>query len=94
MLIKICGITRAEDAEAAIAAGADMLGFVFRPGTPRALDPAASGWVRDVMGVEKVGVFLDAPLGEVEQVRISSTSIGSSSTGRNRIPTSMFSASV
>ena len=69
MLIKICGITRAEDAEAAIAAGADMLGFVFRPGTPRALDPAASGWVRDVMGVEKVGVFLDAPLGEVEQVR-------------------------
>jgi phosphoribosylanthranilate isomerase len=67
--IKICGITRPEDAEAAIDAGADFLGFVFRAGTPRALDPAASGWIRDVRGVEKVGVFLDAPLDEVERIR-------------------------
>jgi phosphoribosylanthranilate isomerase len=69
MKIKICGITRSEDAEVAIEAGADFLGFVFREGTPRALDPAASGWVRDVGGVEKVGVFLDAPLHEVERIR-------------------------
>jgi phosphoribosylanthranilate isomerase len=69
MLIKICGITRPEDANAAITAGADLLGFVFRSGTPRALDPAASGWIRDVGGVEKVGVFLDAPLEEVMRVR-------------------------
>jgi len=69
VLIKICGITRPADAEAAIAAGADMLGFVFRSGTPRALDPAASAWIRDVSGVEKVGVFLDAPLDEVMRVR-------------------------
>jgi phosphoribosylanthranilate isomerase len=67
--IKICGITRPEDAEAAIAAGADLLGFVFRSGTPRALDPAASDWIREVTGVEKVGVFLDAPLDEVVRVR-------------------------
>jgi phosphoribosylanthranilate isomerase len=67
--VKICGITRPADAEPAIAAGADLLGFVFRTGTPRALDPAASGWIRDVAGVEKVGVFLDAPLYEVIRVR-------------------------
>jgi len=67
--IKICGITRPEDADAAIAAGADLLGFVFRSGTPRALGPEASGWIRNVTGVEKVGVFLDAPLDEVVRVR-------------------------
>ena len=69
MLIKICGITSPEDADAAIAAGADLLGFVFRSGTPRALDPATSGWIRDVMGVERVGVFLDSPLDEVMRIR-------------------------
>jgi phosphoribosylanthranilate isomerase len=67
--VKICGITRPEDAEAAVAAGADFVGLVFRPGTPRALDPKASGWIRDLSGVEKVGVFLDAPLDEVLRIR-------------------------
>ena len=69
MKIKICGITRSEDAAAASDAGADFLGFVFRAGTPRALDPSASIWIRDFSGVEKVGVFLDAPLHEVERIR-------------------------
>jgi phosphoribosylanthranilate isomerase len=69
MLIKICGITRPDDAEAAIEVGADLLGFVFREGTPRALDPDVSGWIRDVAGVERVGVFLDADLDEVVRVR-------------------------
>ena len=69
MKIKICGLTRPEDAQAALAAGADLLGFVFRRGTPRALDPEGSGWIRDLRGAEKVGVFLDAPLDEVVRVR-------------------------
>jgi phosphoribosylanthranilate isomerase len=69
VIIKICGITSPGDAEAAIVAGADMLGFVFRSGTPRALDPATSGWVRDIGGVDRVGVFLDAPLDQVLKVR-------------------------
>jgi phosphoribosylanthranilate isomerase len=67
--IKICGITRPEDAEAAVEAGADFLGFVFRAGTPRALAPEASDWINDLGGADKVGVFLDAPLHEVVRVR-------------------------
>jgi len=67
--IKICGVTNPADADAAIAAGADLLGFVFRSGTPRALDPKVSRWIREVAGVEKVGVFLDSPLDEVLRIR-------------------------
>lgn len=69
MLIKICGITRPGDAEAAVAAGADLLGFVFRAGTPRMLVPEQVRWIRTVRGAETVGVFLDAPLSEVLRVR-------------------------
>jgi phosphoribosylanthranilate isomerase len=67
--IKICGLTRPDDARAAMAAGADLLGFVFKSGTPRAVDPDDSGWIRDLRGAEKVGVFLDAPLEEVVRIR-------------------------
>ena len=69
MLIKICGITRPEDAEAAVDAGADLVGFIFVPGTPRALDEARLDWVREVEGAEKVGVFLDSPLEKVMRIR-------------------------
>jgi phosphoribosylanthranilate isomerase len=69
MLIKICGITRRADAEAAVEAGADLLGFVFVPGTPRFVDPAAAPWVRDLAGAEKVGVFRDQPLEHVVAIR-------------------------
>ena len=69
MLIKICGLTNSEDAEAAVAAGADFVGFVFRPGTPRAVDPGAAGWIHEITGAEKVGVFLDSPIETVVRVR-------------------------
>jgi phosphoribosylanthranilate isomerase len=69
VLIKICGLTGPGDAEAVVAAGADLLGFVFRPGTPRALVAEKALWIRDVRGAETVGVFLDAPLEEVVAVR-------------------------
>lgn len=34
-LVKVCGLTRREDADAAVEAGADMLGFIFADGSPR-----------------------------------------------------------
>jgi phosphoribosylanthranilate isomerase len=65
--VKICGITSAEDARVAVEAGADALGFVFVPGTPRFVPPEVAE--RIVGGlppfVTAVGVFVDQPLDEV-----------------------------
>jgi phosphoribosylanthranilate isomerase len=69
MLIKICGLTRPADAEAAVAAGADLLGFVFVPGTPRFVEPNRADWIRDVRGADRVGVFRDQQLDEVIAIR-------------------------
>jgi len=69
MLIKICGLTRREDAEAAIAAGADLVGFVLVPGTLRYLRADEAGWIRELSGARKVGVFRDQPADHVEELR-------------------------
>lgn len=59
--IKICGITNLEDAQAAVEAGADALGFVFAAQSPRRVDARiARDIVKHLPGnVEKVGVFVD-----------------------------------
>ena len=59
--VKICGLTRAADRDAAIAGGARWLGFVFYPPSPRSLTPeAAAALVRGRPGsIETVGVFVD-----------------------------------
>jgi phosphoribosylanthranilate isomerase len=62
-------MTRREDAEVAVAAGADLVGFIFVPGTPRALDEARLDWIREVKGAETVGVFRDAPLERILSIR-------------------------
>lgn len=61
--IKICGLTRLADAVAAVEAGADALGFVFVPGTPRFVTPAqAAAIVRELPPfVTKVGLFVNSP---------------------------------
>ncbi|MCX7221158.1 MAG: N-(5'-phosphoribosyl)anthranilate isomerase, partial [Burkholderiales bacterium] len=41
--IKICGFTRAEDIQIAVAAGVDALGLVFYPPSPRYVSPAQAG---------------------------------------------------
>jgi len=62
VLVKVCGITNQEDAVAAVAAGADALGFVFWPSSPRAISPAAAAEIARELpsSVARVGVFVDA----------------------------------
>jgi indole-3-glycerol phosphate synthase/phosphoribosylanthranilate isomerase len=57
--VKICGITRPEDAAAAAGAGAIFGGLVFAPGSPRALDPEAAARLAALPGLAWVGVFVD-----------------------------------
>jgi phosphoribosylanthranilate isomerase len=68
--IKICGITRAEDARAAIDAGVDAIGFVFVTASKRYIQPvdAAKIALKLPPFVTKVGLFLDAPMTVVEEV--------------------------
>ncbi|EGV28359.1 Phosphoribosylanthranilate isomerase [Thiorhodococcus drewsii AZ1] len=60
--VKICGLTRVSDVEAAVAAGADALGFVFYPPSPRAVTPeqAARLCAKLPPFVSAVGLFVDA----------------------------------
>jgi len=69
-LVKICGITRLEDAEAAVACGADALGFVFWPRSPRYIDPQRARAIVAALPpfVTPVGVFVDQPADEVNAV--------------------------
>jgi phosphoribosylanthranilate isomerase len=62
--VKICGICSLPDAEAAVAAGADALGFMFFEGSPRLVDMrAAAGISRAIPAyVLRTGVFVNPPL--------------------------------
>jgi phosphoribosylanthranilate isomerase len=68
--VKVCGITNAEDARAAVAAGADALGFIFVENTPRYVAPdVAAAIIRELPAfVTSVGVFWDHPTGHVKAV--------------------------
>lgn len=71
-LVKVCGITNAGDARAAVEAGAGALGFNFYPKSPRYLSPAdaASITAEVPAGVLKVGVFVnESPARLAEIVR-------------------------
>ncbi|SFT84936.1 phosphoribosylanthranilate isomerase [Halomonas saccharevitans] len=59
--IKFCGLTREEDVDAAVAAGADALGFVLWPGSKRAIDERrlAELGARVPAFVTRVGLFVD-----------------------------------
>ncbi len=64
--LKICGVTRAEDADLAAALGADAVGMIFAP-SPRRLKPEVAQAISRVLppSVTKVGVFRDAERDEV-----------------------------
>jgi len=65
--IKICGITRPEDARATAAVGADAIGLNFYPPSPRAInaDRAREIIAALPVGVIKVGLFVNAPPKEI-----------------------------
>jgi phosphoribosylanthranilate isomerase len=65
--IKICGITRVADAEAAAELGADAVGLNFYPRSPRCIDPATCAAILRALPpfVEPVALFVDEPLRQV-----------------------------
>jgi phosphoribosylanthranilate isomerase len=69
-LVKICGITRLEDAAAAVTCGADALGFVFWPRSPRCIDPHRARAIVSSLPpfVTPVGVFVDQPAEEINRI--------------------------
>jgi phosphoribosylanthranilate isomerase len=70
VFVKICGITRTQDAELASRLGAAAVGFVFWPGSPRYLAPEAARSITVAVPPEvmKVGVFVDEDIDAVRRV--------------------------
>ena len=68
--VKICGITRAEDARAAARAGADAIGLVFFPPSPRYLSTERAVEIRDALApfVQTVALFVNPDAAQVAQV--------------------------
>ncbi|MEA2063516.1 MAG: phosphoribosylanthranilate isomerase [Gemmatimonadota bacterium] len=71
--VKICGITRLEDALAAVEAGADAVGFVFHRPSPRYIAPekAAEIATRLPAFITSVGVFVDLEAAQIRQIAAS-----------------------
>jgi phosphoribosylanthranilate isomerase len=68
--VKICGITRPEDARAAAEAGADAIGLVFYPPSPRFLNVERAVEIRDALPpfVQTVALFVNPDAAQVAQV--------------------------
>jgi phosphoribosylanthranilate isomerase len=71
--IKICGITCLADAQAAVEAGADTLGFNFYPRSARCIEPEACARITAVVRAEHpsirlVGVFVNATADEIRAI--------------------------
>ena len=70
LFVKICGITRPQDAALAAGLGASALGFVFWPSSPRKVSvETAKAIAADIpAGVLKVGVFVNQPVEDVARI--------------------------
>lgn len=66
---KICGITNLEDARFVSGALADYIGFIFYRDSPRYIEPAKAGAIINWLeGPQKVGVFVNQPLDDVQSI--------------------------
>lgn len=70
MRFKVCGLTRREDVDAAVAAGAWALGFICWPGSPRYVEPTRIASLTQGVpdSVERIGVFVNATPEDVDRV--------------------------
>lgn len=68
--VKICGVTRPEDAIAAAALGADAIGLIFHPSSPRYVDVDRARQVANSLPpwVARVGVFVDREPDDVREI--------------------------
>lgn len=66
----MCGVTRFQDAQVAVDAGIDALGFIFHTGSPRNISPEEARIIIDDLPpfVDTVGVFVDKKRKEVEEI--------------------------
>ncbi len=71
MRIKICGITSERDARAAVEAGADALGFVFYPPSPRAVTALQAMEISRCLppSVGRIGIFVNLPTVDICAIR-------------------------
>lgn len=67
--VKVCGITRSEDAIAAVQSGVDAIGFVFWPHSTRYIDPESARRIAEVIPpfICTVGVYVDPDAAWVEE---------------------------
>ena len=72
VLVKICGLTTPEALDAAVEYGADFVGFVFHPSSPRVIAAEAAAELADALPsvVQKVGLFVDPSDADLDAVLI------------------------
>lgn len=68
MVLKICGITNAEDAAAAMDGGATAIGFNFWPRSPRYITPEEAARIESRPGIRRVGVFVNEAPARIEEI--------------------------
>ena len=68
-IVKICGLRRREDAEAADLLRTDLAGFILSPGYRRSIDIEKAKTLRRILSpqIGTVGVFVDASYAEIVQ---------------------------
>ena len=65
--VKVCGLTRESDVVAAVDAGADALGFVLAPRSPRAIDTTRAAALMDGVPALRILVTVDTAAGEMSE---------------------------